>query len=121
MNTMKTLWVAVTSQNRKHVTPHAGKCRNFWLYEIAPTSLNTCIVKSKKLFEYSRSESFSQTGELPKELEHINVFVTGGIGLGFKNWLSKQFIACEMVSIDTLKPVEDVIDSLLTQEMSLYY
>lgn len=28
------LLIAITSQNKKHVTPHAGKCRKFWLYKI---------------------------------------------------------------------------------------
>ena len=26
--------IAVTSQNRKTVTGHAGKCRKFWIYEV---------------------------------------------------------------------------------------
>ncbi len=26
--------IAVTSQNRKTITGHAGKCRKFWTYEI---------------------------------------------------------------------------------------
>ena len=26
--------IAVTSQNRKTVTEHAGKCRKFWIYDI---------------------------------------------------------------------------------------
>ena len=26
--------IAVTSQNRKTITGHAGKCRKFWIYEI---------------------------------------------------------------------------------------
>ncbi len=26
--------IAVTSQNRKTITDHAGKCRKFWLFDI---------------------------------------------------------------------------------------
>jgi predicted Fe-Mo cluster-binding NifX family protein len=26
--------IAVTSQNRKTITSHAGKCRKFWVYEV---------------------------------------------------------------------------------------
>ncbi len=26
--------IAVTSQNRKTITGHAGKCRKFWLYKV---------------------------------------------------------------------------------------
>ena len=31
---VKIMQIAVTSQNRKTITEHAGKCRKFWIYDV---------------------------------------------------------------------------------------
>ena len=45
--------IAVTSQNRKTVTEHAGKCRKFWIYDIKAGR-----VVSRQLVELGIEHSF---------------------------------------------------------------
>lgn len=109
------LLIAITSQNKKHVTPHAGKCRKFWLYEIVQYSDDDTsqIVKSKTLHEFDKELCFKNSGQLPKELNGIHLFITAGIGSGFKGWLGKQFIACEVLKSDSLQFVDKALEEIL--------
>ena len=66
--------IAVSSQNRKTVTAHAGKCRRFWLYRVVDTE-----VRDKRLIELAASETFHEhhdAGVHP--LNGINVLIAGG-------------------------------------------
>jgi len=45
--------IAVTSQNRKLVTKHAGRCRRFWVYRVEEGQ-----VADKSLLELSKEQSF---------------------------------------------------------------
>lgn len=60
------LLIAITSQNKKHVTPHAGKCRRFWLYKIVQDGddATSQIVKSKTLHEFDKEFCFKNRGQL---------------------------------------------------------
>jgi predicted Fe-Mo cluster-binding NifX family protein len=76
--------IAVASQNRKIVTGHAGKCRKFWLYDIAAHA-----VKEKTLLELPREQSFHEyTGAEPHPLQGIQVLITGGMGAGLARRLA---------------------------------
>jgi predicted Fe-Mo cluster-binding NifX family protein len=61
--------IAVTSQNHKIVTQHAGRCRKFWIFSI-----------DKKLLELPKTQSLheSSTHE-PHPLDDIDVLITAGI------------------------------------------
>ncbi len=50
------MFIVITSQNRHHITPHAGKCRKFWKYELKDGE-----VTDKQLIEVERKQSFSQS------------------------------------------------------------
>ena len=67
--------IVITSQNRHHITPHAGKCRKFWKYELKDEK-----VTDKQLIEVEKEESFSQSGEVLEKLLPMDIFVTTGIG-----------------------------------------
>ncbi len=47
--------IAVTSQNRKTITEHAGKCRKFWVYEVIGQQIH-----SKQLIELPIDQSFHE-------------------------------------------------------------
>jgi hypothetical protein len=47
--------IAITSQNRKTITEHAGMCRKFWVYEVQNQS-----VVSKVMVELEKDQSFHE-------------------------------------------------------------
>lgn len=67
--------IVITSQNRRHITPHAGKCRKFWKYELKDGE-----VTDKQLIEVEKEQSFSQSGEVLEKLLPMDIFVTTGMG-----------------------------------------
>lgn len=81
--------IAVTSQNRKTVTPHAGVCRRFWIYEIEQGA-----VVNKSLMELVREESFRESDSSAEHpLDSIDVLIAGGMGAGLQQRLSRKGIA----------------------------
>jgi predicted Fe-Mo cluster-binding NifX family protein len=80
--------IAVSSQNRKAVTGHAGSCRKFWIYDIEAKA-----VKGKTLLELTREQSFHEHhGAKPHPLEGIQVLITGGMGEGLAKRLASMGI-----------------------------
>lgn len=80
-----TIKIAVTSQNRKTITGHAGKCRKFWLYEVEQGQ-----VKDKTLLELPKEESFHESHGRPHPLDDTDVLICGGMGLGLVNRLKAK-------------------------------
>jgi predicted Fe-Mo cluster-binding NifX family protein len=76
--------IAVTSQDRKTITGHAGKCRKFWIYEIDGKT----IVR-KTLLELALDQSLHEShGASPHPLDGISVLISGGAGQGLIQRLS---------------------------------
>ena len=75
--------IAVSSQNKKTISAHAGACRNYYIYEIE----NDKIV-NKSLLELAKNETLKYTfhedeSENPQnKLFEVNIILTGGIGAG---------------------------------------
>lgn len=70
--------IAVTSQNRKIITAHAGKCRKFWVF----MTDNEAIV-GKELLELPKEQSFhASTPHEAHPLDDIDVLITGDMGQG---------------------------------------
>ena len=80
--------IAVTSQNRKTITGHAGKCRKFWVYEVEGSK-----VSSKNLLELPIEQSFHESDHAaPHPLDGVNVLIAGGMGFGLQNRLNQKGI-----------------------------
>jgi predicted Fe-Mo cluster-binding NifX family protein len=80
--------IAVTSQNRKTITEHAGKCRKFWIYDIEKNE-----VAGKWLIELSMAQSFHASHhELAEPLADINVLITASMGAGLHQRLKQNGI-----------------------------
>ncbi len=80
--------IAVTSQNRKTVTGHAGKCRNFWIYE---TDDKTILKKT--LLELALEQSLHEShGAGPHPLDGVDVLISGGAGQGLIRRLNNMGI-----------------------------
>lgn len=70
--------IAVTSQNRKTITEHAGRCRKFWLF----ITKNNKIV-DKELLELPKEQSFRESSpHEPHPLDDINILIAGDMGQG---------------------------------------
>ena len=86
--------IAITSQNKKHVTGHAGKCRKFWVLEVLDNQLIT-----KELIELPKEASIRASGQLPEALEGIDKFITSGMGEGMQRRLDALNIDYEIIEM----------------------
>ncbi|MEO1752185.1 NifB/NifX family molybdenum-iron cluster-binding protein [Thiofaba sp. EF100] len=96
MMTETTQLIAVTSQNRRTVTGHAGRCRKFWLYPVTEGG-----VGERRLVELGLEESFHATpGGLPKALEGITALISQGMGQGMVMRLERLGIRAWITGIE---------------------
>ena len=88
MPSVQDVKIAVTSQNRKTITGHAGKCRKFWVYGVANRE-----VRTKNLLELPIEQSFHECDHAaPHPLDGVNVLICGGLGSGLQNRLKQKGI-----------------------------
>jgi len=70
--------IAVTSQNRKSITEHAGRCRKFKVFDIEEGQ-----IISTELVELSREQSFHESSlHEAHPLDVVDVLISGGMGNG---------------------------------------
>lgn len=70
--------IAVTSQNRTTVTEHAGRCRNFWLFEVQDKA-----IVGRSLLELEHGQSLHDAHDAKDHpLDGIDVLIAGGMGQG---------------------------------------
>jgi predicted Fe-Mo cluster-binding NifX family protein len=81
--------IAVTSQNRRTITEHAGKCRKFWIYDIEENQ-----VAGKTLLELPIEQSFHESSpHEPHPLDAVQVLIAGSMGSGLSHRLAVKGIA----------------------------
>ncbi len=80
--------IAVTSQNKREITGHAGKCRKFWIFDISDGKIS-----NKHLLELPKEESFHESSkQAAHPLDDIQVLITGGMGTGMVQRLEMKGI-----------------------------
>jgi len=80
--------IAVTSQNRKAITEHAGRCRKFWIFNIEHNE-----IIDRKLLELPKEQAFHESSpHEPHPLDDMDVFITGGMGQGLVKRLERNNI-----------------------------
>lgn len=80
--------IAVTSQNRKTVTEHAGRCRKFWIFSIKKDK-----IIDKALLELAKEQAFHESSpHEPHPLDQVDVLITGGMGQGLMMRLESKGI-----------------------------
>jgi len=80
--------IAVTSQNRRNVTEHAGMCRKFWVFDT-----NGGQIIDRQLVELTKDQSFHGADpHAPHPLNGVSVLITGGMGAGLARRLAKRGI-----------------------------
>ena len=80
--------IAVTSQNRKNITGHAGRCRKFWVFSIEGNS-----IVDKNLVELPKEQCFHDSSPHDDHpLDEIDVLISGGMGQGLVRRLQRKGI-----------------------------
>lgn len=80
--------IAVTSQNRRDVTEHAGRCRRFWVFEV-----DGLRVTDRRLLELPKEASFHEAGSgAAHPLDGVDVLISGGMGEGLRQRLARRGI-----------------------------
>lgn len=78
--------IAVTSQNRKTVTEHAGRCRKFWIFEIEDNR-----IISRDLLELPKKQSFHDCDRHDVHpLDEVDVLISAGMGQGLVDRLARR-------------------------------
>ncbi len=104
--------IAISSQNRKTITGHAGKCRKFWIYEMDGRE-----IKGRTLLELPIEQIFHDSyGDESHPLDGVDVLITGGMGAGLRQRLRKRGInALITPETDPDKAVTAYVDGSLAQ------
>ncbi len=69
------LRIAVSSQNRRTVTDHAGRCRKFWVYEIRKNKVDNKVLRELSMEQTLHS---AQLGD-DHPLDDVHVLITAGM------------------------------------------
>ncbi len=86
--------IAVTSQNRRTITEHAGKCRKFWIYHVDQGQTT-----QRELRELSLEQSFHESSpHQPHPLDDVQVLITASMGPGLQQRLAAKGITALMTS-----------------------
>ena len=99
--------IAVTSQNFRTVTPHAGKTRRFLVYEAAEGGEPIEVDRLDLPKELSMHEFH---GGSPHPLDAVDVIIAGSFGEGFATRMAARGIVA--VATDLTDPVEAVKEYL---------
>jgi predicted Fe-Mo cluster-binding NifX family protein len=85
--------IAVTSQNRREVSDHAGRCRRFWVYDIGSDR----SVRGKTLLELPKEQAMHETaaGDV-HPLDAMDVLISGSMGEGMRRKLSVRGVQTVM-------------------------
>lgn len=80
--------IAITSQNRREITEHAGRCRKFWIYNVE----NDQVI-GKELLELSKEESFHESDpHQPHPLDGNDILISRSMGHGMQRRLASMDI-----------------------------
>lgn len=80
--------IAVTSQNRKTITEHAGRCRKFWIF-----TTHGSDILDKQLLELPKEQSFhASSNQAAHPLDEIDLLIVGDMGPGLSQRLARKGI-----------------------------
>ncbi|MBF0620948.1 MAG: nitrogen fixation protein [Magnetococcales bacterium] len=104
--------IAISSQNKKSVTGHPGKCRNFWIFQIDDAQQ----IVDKKLLTLEMEQMFHQhPADQPHPLDEVDVLISGMMAL----WLQQRMAHYNVKAIatsetDLEKTLSDYLDGTLS-------
>lgn len=101
--------VGVTSQNKKTVTGHAGKCRKFRVFESIGNDLT-----EHSLLELGLDETVHAAGSDPKHpIADFDVLITSGCGEGFVRKMQQMNI--NLVKVSPEMTVEQATEKFFSE------
>lgn len=90
--------IALTAQNGRQITAHAGRCRNFLVKRVGDGSIGEW---EKRTLE--KNETMCGSGDaLPAALRDIDILITAGIGPGLQTRLAR--LGVRVIVTDVLLP-----------------
>jgi predicted Fe-Mo cluster-binding NifX family protein len=108
--------VAITVQNKRTISEHAGRCKNYLIYTIENSE-----VTQKYLLELTEEETlhnlFHNGNAGASILFDMNIILTRGIGQGAINKLASHNIVC--LKVDEKDP-EQAIEKLINGTLEAY-
>lgn len=88
--------IAITSQNRRNVTDHAGRCRNFWIYDIDGER-----VAAKTLLSLDPTQTLHESGhQIDPRLAEIQTLLTAGMSANLQRRLQAYGIHAELTELE---------------------
>ncbi len=98
--------IAITSQNFRTVTPHAGKTRRFLVYEISPEGEPREVGR----IDLDQSMTIHEFGGRADAhpLDQMDVLITGSAGAGFVQKLQERGV--QVVVTGETDPVQAIAD-----------
>ncbi len=80
--------IALTCQNRREITEHAGQCRKFLIYDVDGDRIG-----EPRLLELPKGASFHDTpGHQPHALDGVDLLISGSMGEGLRRKLAQRGI-----------------------------
>jgi predicted Fe-Mo cluster-binding NifX family protein len=80
--------IGVTSQNRKTITAHAGRCRRFWVYDIQHGR-----IAGRQLLELDKSGTLHELRPaIPDGLCGVDILISAGMCSGLVDRLARNGI-----------------------------
>ena len=109
---VKKVKIAVTSQNRKTITEHAGQCRKFRIFEI-----DNKVITGQSLIELPKEQSFHNTSSHDAHpLDEVDVLIAGSMGQGLVRRLAaKNIQGIVTTEQDPQQAVENYLQGSLEQ------
>ena len=105
--------IAVTSQNYRTVTGHAGKTRKFLVYEARPDGSFEEVERIKLPKEMSMH---AHPHDAPHPLDAMDFIITAGCGQGFVNKMGARGVRVYVTDTeDPKKAVEELLTLLREQ------
>ncbi|MBN8214607.1 MAG: hypothetical protein J0M09_16925 [Xanthomonadales bacterium] len=90
--------IAFTTQNRRHITSHAGRCRNFMVKQVNRGTIGEWEGRS-----LGKDETLCARSEtLPSALQDVDILITAGAGPGLQARLAR--FGVQVIITDVLLP-----------------
>lgn len=105
--------IALTCQNRREITEHAGQCRNFLVYRVEDGE-----VGPPRLLELPREGSLHHlAGDAPHALDGVDLLISASMGDGLRHKLARRGIRTLLTSErNPLRAVQRLLEGQLPDE-----
>lgn len=105
--------IALTCQNRREITEHAGQCRNFLVYRVAGTAID-----GPELLELPREGSLHNLADqAPHPLDRVDVLISASMGDGLRHKLARRGVRTLLTTErDPLQAVQRYLQGALPDE-----